>query len=785
MTLLNRCLVPAVLALAAPSATSAPAAATAAQDELLAAPSGLGPTAPFELPDVLFGDPADDGLWVSAHGYKAVARPDGFTFIPFLGSDARRNWPVHFRLAAVRGAGGEIPLAPLAQVERRERSLLLDRGPVDARYDLRKHEAEQLFLIEADAVVRGGPMVLELEVHSDLTPEVDGDGLRFIGPEGGAAYGAAIAFDADGLRTEVPITLTETGLSLTVPRRFVDRARGPITVDPLLSSVSTAESPTLSYERPDLANLPFGNTYIGTFEARFSSTDVDIFAVQYAGSFAGPVVSSIRNNSRLSRNPAVATINGEDCAMIVWDEEVTAGGNRQIRGRIRNFDPASTPGSFSITTGSSDTFNPDVGGDLRPGPGGRFLAVFSSLEGSGDIRGRHVTVEANGAVGTRFALDNVFGILQEEVRVSEATGAFATDNHWVIAALTEDRTTGQSSIRGLRVRASGTGVLETSFNLVNPSSAAITELDVSSAFVPPSLADPSPGMLFGLVYTQNASGLDTILRVFNGPSAGAGPFSELQLAEHGPSSLSQLAPRIGVTRNGLVTTYMEVNPLSSISFRPVFSAVDLVSDRRIAVKERRLEVGAFGITFAGGAAIATRFDGGTNSWVGRLIWSFLPGGPGGGSGFRLESRGFSVDPRTAVGVNGCKGTVNSTGDRGFIQVFGNRDRFDNHLVEGQGMPPFQFVLLVAGTQPVNSMPVPNSMGRLCIGGSLGRYNSALAPTDADGRVQITIDPQQIPGPSSLLPAQAGDSRYFQLWHRDLDMGSATSNFTNSARVDFQ
>ena len=35
-----------------------------------------------------------DGTWIRGRSYKAHASQDGFTFIPFLGSDAERNWPV-------------------------------------------------------------------------------------------------------------------------------------------------------------------------------------------------------------------------------------------------------------------------------------------------------------------------------------------------------------------------------------------------------------------------------------------------------------------------------------------------------------------------------------------------------------------------------------------------------------------------------------------------------------------------------------------------------------------
>ena len=57
---------------------------------------------------LLFDQPGDGHVWASSPGWKASFGPSGYTFIPFLGSDAPQNYPLNLRLDQVTLQGEEL-----------------------------------------------------------------------------------------------------------------------------------------------------------------------------------------------------------------------------------------------------------------------------------------------------------------------------------------------------------------------------------------------------------------------------------------------------------------------------------------------------------------------------------------------------------------------------------------------------------------------------------------------------------------------------------------------------
>ena len=121
-----------------------------------------------------------------------------------------------------------------------------------------------------------------------------------------------------------------------------------------------------------------------------------------------------------------------------------------------------------------------------------------------------------------------------------------------------------------------------------------------------------------------------------------------------------------------------------------------------------------------------------------------------------------------------------------------------HLDAHQG-PPTQFGYALVGTSP-SDPGAPISQGRLCLGMGLGeligRYNVAGTPFDSLGQFNSLGEFENLSGtsttgfgfdvPSTLpLPGNptilAGETWYFQLWHRE-DGGQ--SNFSNGLAVTF-
>ncbi|QDV04830.1 hypothetical protein Poly30_03240 [Planctomycetes bacterium Poly30] len=74
-----------------------------------------------------------------------------------------------------------------------------------------------------------------------------------------------------------------------------------------------------------------------------------------------------------------------------------------------------------------------------------------------------------------------------------------------------------------------------------------------------------------------------------------------------------------------------------------------------------------------------------------------------------------------------------------------------------------------------------SVGNLCLGGSIGR-GLAFTP---DLNTTIRIYPQALPQPGGFVAAQAGQTWYFQAWHRDFQAGAVVSNFSSALAVTFR
>lgn len=92
-----------------------------------------------------------------------------------------------------------------------------------------------------------------------------------------------------------------------------------------------------------------------------------------------------------------------------------------------------------------------------------------------------------------------------------------------------------------------------------------------------------------------------------------------------------------------------------------------------------------------------------------------------------------------------------------------------------GLPPQSFGLVFQG-EGVTRVPAGN--GRLCVGANLARLGVVQA--DAAGRAAFAVDTTNPPSPAAAV--QAGDTRVFQLWYRDV--GGAGYNFSDALVLTF-
>ncbi|MEL6712152.1 MAG: PQQ-binding-like beta-propeller repeat protein, partial [Planctomycetota bacterium] len=117
---------------------------------------------------------------------------------------------------------------------------------------------------------------------------------------------------------------------------------------------------------------------------------------------------------------------------------------------------------------------------------------------------------------------------------------------------------------------------------------------------------------------------------------------------------------------------------------------------------------------------------------------------------------------------GCQSTwTNSTGETGLLRAYGSRRASDaNATLVASRLPVDQPVLFLGGTGLLWPTPVGGSVGRLCLGGSIARFNDSVQSSGLLGTAALRLDLDAIPLASGLAAVQAGQSWYFQAWHRN-------------------
>ncbi|MEL6712605.1 MAG: hypothetical protein AAFP86_02460, partial [Planctomycetota bacterium] len=542
--------------------------------ELAAAGAPVPSTAPDRTR--LYFDEQHGVHWVRGRSFKARAAADGFTYVPFLGSDASQNWPVRFRLASTSIGGTELTLAADANVDLRGSEFTLDRGPVDVEYEVALDGVEQLFHIERKGL--SGEIVVTLDVETELFGAPSGGGLRFDGPEGGVDYGAAIAFDASGATVEVPVQFDTGKLRLTVPAAFVDAAAGDITIDPLLTSFAVD---TVSEDQSDVDTTYTSGTdaFIFVYEDKFSSADTDIYLTSLDSTGVGVGQGYIEIGSAVWVDPEIAQLSGDDVALIVATEEVS-GGDDPIQGRLWDTANSAVSGSsFIVGSLSSSTTltwtnaRPDVGGSRSFFAGERFFVCWQRTLSSGGTFARYTTVDAAGNVSFIRAMGPTAPESRvSEVRVSESAGDVSAVNVWNVC-FKNDTALAPAELWAGQYNPDGTvasfvaNVQSTS--LVNP-----TDLDISDGLALDGL-DPT----YVIVYDNFVFGDEDVTALVCRNSTLIG-VTDVTMREHAIESRNQDLPRVAATVDRFVVGYIEDSGGVATTYS---TTLDLIEGNSLAI----------------------------------------------------------------------------------------------------------------------------------------------------------------------------------------------------------
>lgn len=175
--------------------------------------------------------------------------------------------------------------------------------------------------------------------------------------------------------------------------------------------------------------------------------------------------------------------------------------------------------------------------------------------------------------------------------------------------------------------------------------------------------------------------------------------------------------------------------------------------------------------------------GGVTTITATIASTFAFTDPGSGATASVTLNGVLVAGAAAPAPSQyCMATANSTGTPGSLVPGGSSSLTAADLVlDASDLPPNQFCLFILADAQDFDPGFAGSQGNLCIGGNLYRLNQFLQDSGGGGVATLPVPYGQLPPGASI---DAGETWYFQMWHRDVVGGSQTSNTTNGVQVTF-
>ena len=150
------------------------------------------------------------------------------------------------------------------------------------------------------------------------------------------------------------------------------------------------------------------------------------------------------------------------------------------------------------------------------------------------------------------------------------------------------------------------------------------------------------------------------------------------------------------------------------------------------------------------------------------------------SSLLLLDRGLVVE----VGEPYCSAELNSTGGFATTRAIGSAVvAHDDFRLICSGMPAGKLGYFITSQTQGDVFKPGGSQGRLCLGGTIGRFRKQAKVSGPVGRISIPVDLTDVPPPPGIA-IQPGETWNFQAWFRDQNPGQ-TSNFSLPVSVLFQ
>ncbi len=380
-------------------------------------------TPAFTQSEVIFDEPGDGRTWAMGENYKMSFGTEGATFIPFLGSDAPRNYPVRFELSSASMGSLELAALPVFGVCQSGKEVTLDRKVLREVYKLDMASVEQTFVF--DTLPTRGKIELNLNVHTELEGRAVSTGLEFANDLGTVRYGQAVAIDARGSRVQLAQRLEGSRLELEVPADFVERAQLPLVVDPIIT-VTAVDTSAYHDTNSDIAYDASTSQYMVVFERTYSATDKDVWGVMFDSNMnqlgmvfpidytsSSWVAPRVANNNLLDQFFTVATRKTSDLGGDIVGRGVSAWGY---------FSTAQVVVRAKLL--SSRFMEPDIGGDPSEIGPAYYCVVYRRTvlaDGDRDIHAQLIT-SAGALHGSPIYLENSSGTLDYNPGISKSDG---------------------------------------------------------------------------------------------------------------------------------------------------------------------------------------------------------------------------------------------------------------------------------------------------------------------------------------------------------------------------
>jgi hypothetical protein len=345
--------------------------------------------------------------------YRARFEPGRVTFTPALGTRATRSLPLAWSLVAVERDGGTLAADPHAEPQVDGDAVTFAHGAgLLERYDARRDGIEQSFVLPV-LPAGSGDLVVRLAIATELPgePVLEGHGgARFALPDvGGVSIGAVAGIDAGGASAPGTMLVGDGSLKLVLPAEFVDRARLPLVVDPLVGTwFPVADEDAHNDTLPDVAYDRDTDTFLAVWQRGFSGSDFDIRGRRFdaAGNPLGVVMQFAIDDALDALAPKIANVNVRDRWIVIWRERTDSLDPAELVGRSVTAAPigAGTLGpATTIASPAAGVVDADVGGERRDQHDD--VVVVWEQDDYG-IRAREVQVADDGTL-TKFAVKDV------------------------------------------------------------------------------------------------------------------------------------------------------------------------------------------------------------------------------------------------------------------------------------------------------------------------------------------------------------------------------------------